>query len=261
MRNRTNKEHNVKKMQLYTTPASNFARLPSAFPAGRANHDRTPTQNQSSSAQFYEILSDSPGDEITAAAFTFFMGAQALGEAGKTLCFCGPGGQAQEFGQLYGHGLAGLGIEPDRMLMVAASSEKDLLWTLEEAVSSGAFGAVIGSLGAKERLYGFPASRRLKLRAAASQTPLFLLRHRLSGGATAAHGRWRVASMPSRSEGEHAGYQLLGPSRFRLILERMGGLRPQEWEMEIDAARDFDMAALLENRPSRKARRGWHQAA
>ena len=247
-------------MQLHTTPASNFSWLTGVCAADRAN-DCFSAQNQLSSARFYEILNESPGDEIIAAAFAFFMGAQALGEAGKTLCFCGSGGQAQEFGRLYGHGFAGLGIEADRMLMVAAPSEKDLLWTLEEAVSSGAFGAVIGSLGAKERLYGFPASRRLKLRAAVSQTPLFLLRHRLSGGATAAHGRWRVASMPSRSQGEHGGYQLLGPPQLRLSLERMGGLRPQEWEMEIDAARDFDMAALLENRPARKVGRGWHQAA
>ena len=99
--------------------------------------------------------------------------------SGRSLCFCGPAGDAQEHGELYGHGLAALGIAPERMLMVAAAKEKDLLWTLEEAVASGAFGAVVGGLGARERLYGFAASRRLKLRAAATGTPLFLLRHRV----------------------------------------------------------------------------------
>jgi protein ImuA len=190
-----------------------------------------------------------------ALAFAFSLAARASGESGKGLCFCSTAGDRQERGELYGHGLAGLGIGPERMLMITAAKEKDLLWTLEEAVASGAFGAVVGSLGAKERLYGFSASRRLKLRAAASQTPLFLLRHRSNGGATAAHGRWRVSALPSWSEGEHAGYALLGPPRLLLTLERMGGLPPQSWEMGFDGTGDFDMAALLENRPARKAGR------
>jgi protein ImuA len=168
----------------------------------------------------------------------------------KNLCFRSAGGEAQERGDLYGHGLAALGILPERMLMITATKEKDLLWTLEEAVASGAFGAVVGSLGPMERLYGFPASRRLKLRASATQTRLFLLRHRSNGGATAAQGRWTVSALPNRSEGEHAGYALLGAPRLRLTLERMGGLPPQSWEIGFDG-----MAALLEDRPSRKTER------
>jgi protein ImuA len=189
---------------------------------------------------FHELHGASPGDEAVALAFALSLVARTP----KSLCFCSMGGEAQERGELYGHGLAALGIQPERMLMITAAKEKDLLWTLEEAVASSAFGAVIGSLAPRERLYGFSASRRLKLRAAASRTPLFLLRHRSNGGATAAQGRWRVSALPSRSEGEHAGYALLGAPRLRLTLERMGGLPPQSWEM-----------ALLEDRPARKTER------
>jgi protein ImuA len=210
-------------------------------------------------AGFHELLGASAGDEAVALAFALSLAARTSGNAPNGLCFCGAAGDMQECGELYGHGLAGLGIGPERMLMVAAAKEKDLLWTLEEAVASGAFGAVIGSLGAKERLYGFSASRRLKLRAAASQTPLFLLRHRSGGGATAAHGRWTISALPSQSEGD-AGYALLGPPRLRLTLERMGGSPPQGWEMGFDGTGDFDMAALLEDRPARKAG-GRRQAA
>jgi protein ImuA len=209
---------------------------------------------------FHELLGTAPGDETVALAFAFSLAGRAAHESSKGLCFCGAAGNRQERGELYGHGLADLGIQPERMLMVTAAKEKDLLWTLEEAVASGAFATVIGSLGAKERLYGFSASRRLKLRAAASQTPLFLLRHRSDGGATAAQGRWTVSVLPSRSEGEHGGYTLLGPPRLRLTLERMGGLPPQSWEMGFDDTGDFNMAALLEDRPARKAR-GRRQAA
>jgi protein ImuA len=200
-------------------------------------------------AGFHELHGASPGDEPIALAFALCLAARTSDDAPKGLCFCSAGGEAQEQGELYGHGLAGLDIQPERMLMITAAKEKDLLWTLEEAVASGAFGAVVGSLGPRERLYGFAASRRLKLRAAASRTPLFLLRHRSNGGATAAHGRWRVSALPSRSEGEHAGYALLGPPRLRLTVERMGGLPPQSWERGVDGTGDFNM----EDRPATKA--------
>jgi hypothetical protein len=49
--------------------------------------------------------------------------------------------------------------------------------------------------------------------------------------------------------------------RLRLTLERMGGSPPQSWEMGFDGTGDFHMAALLEDRPARKAGKGWDQAA
>ena len=67
----------------------------------------------------------------------------------------------------YGLGLRGSALPADKLLMVSARKEQHLLWTLKEALASKAFAAVIGALGAKERLYGFAASRRLKLRAEA----------------------------------------------------------------------------------------------
>ena len=210
---------------------------------------------------FHELLAAAPGDECIMLAFAFSMAAKALGDTSKSLCFCGPVSEEQERGELYGSGLAGLGIQPERLLMITAAKEKDLLWTIEEAVSSGAFGAVIGTLGPKERLYDFAASRRLKLRVTAKEAPLFLIRHRTGGGATAAHGRWRVSALPSRSQGQHGSYPLLGPPRLQLGLERMGGLPPQAWEMEFDAARGFLMAPLLEDGPAREAGRRRRQAA
>ena len=49
--------------------------------------------------------------------------------------------------------------------------------------------------------------------------------------------------------------------RLRPTLERMGGSPPQSWEMGFDGTGDFHMAALLEDRPARKAGKGWDQAA
>jgi protein ImuA len=210
---------------------------------------------------FHELLAASPGHETVTTALVFTLALKAAGGVGKTLCYCTLTGETQERGALYGAGLAGLGIDPARLLMVTAAKEKDLLWTLEEAAASGAFGAIIGALGRKETLYGFAESRRLKLRAAAKGTPLYLIRHWSAGGSTAAQGRWRVSTRPSRSDGRHGKDQLLGPARLELRLERLGGFPPQQWEMEFDATRGFHLAPLMEDGPDRGAGKGRHQAA
>lgn len=208
---------------------------------------------------FHELLAATPGHETVTAAFALSMAYRAA--AGQSLCYCSLAGEAQEHGLLYGHGLAALGVAPDRLLMVMAAKEKELLWTLEEAAASGAFGAIIGELDAKERVYDFAASRRLKLRAASSGIPLFLIRHWSAEGATAAHGRWRVSARPSRPQGERAGFQLLGPARLQLQLERMGGVPPQHWEMAFDATRGFHMAPIVENGSDRETGQRRHRAA
>jgi protein ImuA len=210
---------------------------------------------------FHELLGAAPGDETIRTAFALSIAASTLAGSGKGLCFCSLASEAQEYGALYGHGLSRLGIDPSRLIMVSARHEKDLLWTLEEAVGSGAFGAVIGALGSQERLYAFAQSRRLKLRVAANKTLFFLLRHWRSGGATAAHGRWRITARPSRSQAKHGRNRLLGPPRLQLTLERMASVRPQKWEMEFDAARGFHMVPLLEDGSSGVPGKRRHQAA
>jgi protein ImuA len=201
---------------------------------------------------FHELLCGGPGTETAALGFAVSLAADTTRETGRTICLCSLAADAQEHGALYGHGLGGFGLSPDKLLMVTAAKEKHLLWALEEALISNAFAVVIGTLGPAERLYGFPASRRLKLRTVESGTPLYLLRHHSRGGATAAHGRWRIAPAPSRGAGIHAGFELPGAPRLRLTLEKLGGFPPQQWEMEY-GARDFRMATVLPDRADRAA--------
>lgn len=210
---------------------------------------------------FHELLGGGPGDEATSLGYALRMSWEACALTGKSLCVGVLASEAQERGRLYGYGVAALGIAAERAVMVTAAREKDLLWTLEEALTSGAFGAVIGMLGKDERLYAFSQSRRLKLRSSETGTPLFLQRHWQGGGATAADGRWRVTALPSRSPGRHGEFSFLGPSRLQLHLERMGSLRPQSWEIEFDAVRHLHMAPLLEHGPAGTAKRRERPAA
>jgi hypothetical protein len=193
-------------------------------------------------------------------AFALDMASRIATIRGAEICLCFLAAELQECGTPYGFGLRASVVPADKLLMVSARREQHLLWTLEEALASQAFAAVIGVLGATERLYGFAASRRLKLRAVETGTPLYLLRHHSQGGATAAQGRWRIAPTPSHAAGTHAGFELPGSSRLRLTLEKFGGLPPQQWEMEYDVARGFRMATVFPDRVDRAADGGRRQA-
>jgi hypothetical protein len=153
-----------------------------------------------------------------------------------------------ELGQLYGFGLSVFGLDPRHVTMVSVPREKELLWAAEEIASSGAAGAIVAELGAKEGLYGFSASRRLKLRTETSKTPIFIVRHWSQGGATAAHSRWRIARLPSSAEVKIPGSALLGVPRLSAMIERCQTVPPStSWEMECHASHGFRVATLLAN--------------
>lgn len=250
----------ISQSQLHTDNA--HSKLQATSAAQNAVAAKAATEPESSLKKgFHELLGSGPGDECALFGLALSIANENLAANGKSLCLCTLAGDAQEYGQLYGHGLTASGISPGRLVMVSAAREKDLLWTLEEALTSGAFSVVIGALGQQERLYAFAQSRRLKLRSAAAGIPLYLLRHWQSTGATAANGRWRVKAMPSRSPGHHTAYRFLGPSRLQLKLERMSSVRPQTWEIEFDAARHLHMARLLEYGSAGKTSGSRRQAA
>jgi hypothetical protein len=132
---------------------------------------------------FHELLGAAPGDECACLGVALSMSRQACSMSDKSLCVCMLASEEQERGQLHGHGLTALGIAVERTVVVTAVREKELLWTLEEALTSGAFGAVVGALGKEERLYAFSQ------RAIASIMRLTASRCRMSSPASARNAR------------------------------------------------------------------------
>jgi protein ImuA len=127
-----------------------------------------------------------------------------------------------------------LGVDPYRMLMLEAPNEKELLCAAEDAANCDALGGVIVALGRREKLYGFPASRRLKLRQERHGVPLFIIRA-MAGEPTAATARWRVAYAPSAGiNAAGSSMPLLGLPRYRVALEHYAGWPVQEWTLELD---------------------------
>jgi protein ImuA len=198
----------------------------------------------------HECLSRGPGDWPSVLGFAL-LAASRTPESGKPVFMLRLKNTLQEFGEFYGHGFQAFGLDAGQMITIGVNAEKDLLWAAEEIVASQAARAVIAALGEKEKLYGFTASRRLKLRAKGVSGAIFVLRHWSQGGTTAAHSRWRIARLASASDIKIPGSELVGMPRLHARLERCHGSLLSEWEIDCHAPGSFAMASLLANRASR----------
>jgi protein ImuA len=176
----------------------------------------------------HEIAAAAHGDRPAAFGFVFALVAAALrARPGPTVLVvqrrC-----LTDFGAPYGHGLAQLGLDPGRLLLIGTGSEKDALWALEETLRSPArpamvAGAIAGSLD-------LTTSRRLNLAAASHATPLVLLRSSSATGTSAAATRWRIASAPAALDA----FGAFAHPRWGLALERCRNGRTGKWLIEWD---------------------------
>jgi protein ImuA len=184
----------------------------------------------------HEIVPATEG--ATAAAFGFVLGILALLPRHRPLIFVMPAYAARRQGRLSGHGLAALGLDPTRAILVETTHRKETLWALAEALHSGAPGAVVGMI---DRL-DLKTSQKLQLAAGDCGLPLLLLRPAPSLETSAASTRWRIDS--ARSERDRFG--MLGFRRWHLHLERCRNGRSGEWVVEYDhVAHRFSLAATL----------------
>ena len=151
---------------------------------------------------------------------------------------------AAESGALYGPGVDGCGIPPERLFTVSVAHRRDLLWALEEALRCCSVSVVIGEIRAGA-LDGV-AVRRLSLAAADSGSLALLLRAAPPEDASAAATRWIVGAASSRGEDPHF--------TARLVRNRRGPLGSWILTWSDDdgfAAHAQPLAAPLGDRPHR----------
>ena len=168
------------------------------------------------------------------------------------MLWCTRAHEEREFGALYGPGLKALGLDPEQLLIVSLKNEQDLLWAMEEGLSTPRLAGVIGEVGAA----GLTATRRLHLAARKSGVPALLLRRTKDIVPTAARTRWRIsgaASTPEARDPKALDNKALGSAKWRVELLRCRGGRPEgaptDWTLEWDhETHHFHLAAPLADR-------------
>ena len=142
----------------------------------------------------------------------------------------------RETGEAYGPGLAALGLDPSRLVILAAADARDVLRAAEEGVRCAALAAVLVEPWGDPRALDLTALRRLALAAEESGVPVLLLRNGAHGGPAGAVTRWRIAAAPSLPLASLGRLPGLGHPAFAATLERnrqQGGLgEGGSWIME-----------------------------
>jgi protein ImuA len=229
-----------------------------ALPFGLAPLDAHLPQGGLTVGALHEVAPLEPGD--MAAAFGFLVALLArFAPSTRPLLFVAPSHAFAEHGRPHGHGLAHLGLDPARLILVETRNDKQALWALEEALRSTVPAAVGGTVARLD----LKASQRLQLAAGGAGLPLLLLRtpahvpakwapvrrqghapgHMpISEEASAAATRWRIGA----AEAARDRFGLVERTRWNVRLERCRNGRPGDWLVEFDhAAYRFSLAAPL----------------
>lgn len=183
----------------------------------------------------HEIAPESEGDEAAALGFTLALMARHLSRVdGDALLVIGRGHPTP-----YGHGLAGLGLDPGRLLILEVENDTDAYRAVEEALHSRGLRAVAGLVDA-----GLPLkqSRRLHLAGEAQGRLLLVLRPPRADEPNMAATRWRVGSGAALRDR----FGCIERPCWRARLDRCRNGRTGDWLLEWDhGAHRFGLAGAV----------------
>lgn len=196
-----------------------------ALPFGIEALDRLWPEGGLPAVALHEVNSMSVSGFAAASAFA----ASVAGRLKKPVVWCTT---SPDF---YAPGLAQLGLPTERLIVVRARSEKDVLAVMEEALRHAAVGCVIGETAKLD----LTSSRRLQLAAESGATMALALRRRRAAhpelDPIAAASRWRISTAPSSP------HDIPQAGRGRWVLEllraRSGGTGL--WNLEIPDAQGY----------------------
>ena len=132
---------------------------------------------------------------------------------------------------LFPPALKSFGVAPERIVFIDLKRERDVLWTMEEALKCDSLAAVIGEIGE----ISFTESRRLQLVVEKSRVTGFILRKNTKKlSTTTCVARWRITCLPSELEDGMPG---LGFPRWNVELLKVRNGNPGTWTIEWQAGR------------------------
>ncbi len=192
----------------------------------------------------HEIGPAAPRDGGAATGFAVALAVLALCE-GRQAIWIRSDFAAVEAGELYGPGLALMGLSLQRLVILRVPRPRDGLWAMEEALQCRAAGAVVTELMGTELMGDdgdLTATRRLALAAGAGGGLGLILRHQPCRAPNAAMTRWEVAS----AGGERDGFGGLALATFAVSLTKNRHGPTGRWRLSWDHhERAFVTAAVV----------------
>ena len=183
-------------------------------------------------ATLHEIRAGESRDGGAAAGFVLAIVAR-LAEAGgvPSIVWISEADARRETGGLYAPGLAALGLDPGRIVEVAARNDSEALWAFEAALACRGLGAAICEM--RRVSLDLTATRRCALRAREAGVTGFLLRLGSEPEPSAAELRFRLAPAPAGRIGRLA--DGVGRMAWLLALEKNRGGRTGNFTVEWNA--------------------------
>jgi protein ImuA len=222
-------------------------RQAAALPTGAADLDSCLPGGGLAWGALHEALPDAPFDTPAAAAFLIALATRAAAARPGAVVWIAPRA-GFDMGALYGPGLAAFGLDPRRVIILAAPDGAGALWAGEEALGDQGVAALIL---VQPKPLSMAAGRRLHLAGAAGGALGLLLSPPGSGGANVARSRWVIAARASRRPDWAVGKAGLAPPgapAWRADLVRAPGARPQSFDLEWrHATRSLHLASVLEH--------------
>ena len=187
-------------------------------------------------AMLHEVMAASAADWPAAAACALLLAARCGDGRAPILWLHDGRRRGEQVGALYPPGLTELGVDPARLLIIAAPDSAAQLRAAADIARCRAAPALVIEIAAPLGQLDLTASRRLLLAAEESGATLWLLQRDPRPRPSAAYSRWAVASAPSTPLAANAP----GPPTFALHLTRhRGGIAPfaltLEWNRDAFA--------------------------
>ena len=179
----------------------------------------------------HEILPGTVADSAAAGGFALAL-SLCLAPSERPLVWIRSQAAVRESGELYADGLAALGLDPARLILVRLKDASAILRAGVDTARCAALGAVIVELYGDPKALDLTSERRLLLAAEQSGVSVILLRPGAKSAPGGAETRWRVASGRARP------LQMNAPGRpaFDLTLVRhRHGPPGGPWRLEWNA--------------------------